>query len=128
MSLIFKDAEVLCTDVRNPLKDAYSKADRPRASTPSLNLCNYKQPFLLQLYGYLSRRGNMAGVLSLYHWTWLTVADGQGTLKIAEPVRCTAVGSESTLSVVEVNFSCPAYVAAEVGVYRAQSSSPIASK
>lgn len=52
----------------------------------------------------MADRGLKSGVASHYFYTWLFEADGQGSLKISEPIAHHETGDEGNVSVTEVSL------------------------
>ena len=52
----------------------------------------------------MADRGLKSGVASNYFYTWLFEADGQGSLKISEPIAHHEAGDEDNVSVTEASL------------------------
>lgn len=58
----------------------------------------------LQELGYMSRRGQLYGMISTYHHSWFLKTDGRGNLWISDAVGANVYGGAEHVSVTEV---CP---------------------
>ena len=58
---------------------------------------------LVQQYQYMAARGHVAGGVSTFYHTWAVQVDENGEIKISEPIRYDAAGTNTTVSVTEVS-------------------------